>query len=116
MSQAAAVRLFVPQLLTSAAALIFTVPADPGTDLFEGGIVRFINTDVTGRTITAYAVPAGGSPLPANCVAFSMTVGTAVPIDVQLPLMGPGDMLYALASVTGVVSISQLGGILITDS
>ena len=117
MSQAASVLLFAPQLLSDAATLIFTVPTDPGVEILDFCVVQFVTNDSISRTVTAYAVPAGSSPLPANCVAYGMPVAiTNPPTKLQLPMMGPGDMLYALASVASVVSITQLSGVLKSES
>jgi hypothetical protein len=117
MSQASSIRFFVPQLLGNAAAVIFTVPTTPGTVLLDFCQVQFTNVDSTNRAVTVYAVPEGGAPLPENCIALGIPVPTLnQSVKLQLPMMEPGDMLYAFADVADKVSISQLSGVLSTES
>jgi hypothetical protein len=101
--------LFSPAQLTNAAATYYTVSAS--TTLYHGRI-RFTNTDTNTRTVTAYAVPASSAAAPSNCFLNAEGIAPNSHLDIDLPVMGPGAFLQALASANGVVTITQIDGVL----
>jgi hypothetical protein len=104
--------LFAPTVLTASAAVIYTAPASPSTTVLTNGRVRFTNTSAGARSITAYAVPAAGSPAAGNCFMNAEALAANAHVDVDVPLLGPGGTLQALADVTSDVTITALSGVL----
>ncbi len=54
-------KFFDPVQLGTSASTLLTIGAQPSQQLLRGGRIRFTNTTATAATVTAYAVPSGGS-------------------------------------------------------
>jgi hypothetical protein len=104
--------LFNPTVLTAEAAIIYTVPASPPTTTLANGRVRFTNTSNASQAVTLYAVPSAGTPGAGNCQMNAETLAANAHVDVDIPLMGPGGTLQALAGNASDVTISALAGLL----
>ena len=105
-------KLFQPTLLTAAAATIFTMPTDPATSVMKNGSVTMTNTDSSARTVTLYAVPAGGAASITNVFLSAVSIAAGASLTVNVPTLKAGDFLQGLASVTSVVNIQEIGGTL----
>ena len=107
------VQLFEPIVLTISDQTIYTVPLQPNTNLLRGGRIRFANSSSSAVQITAYAVPANASPSsPGNVFAPNLSVPINGFIDVDVPLLGPGDSIQALAGSGSAITVSAINGAL----
>jgi hypothetical protein len=104
--------LFAPTVLTTGAVVIYTVPASPATTTLANGRVRFTNTSSGSVSITLYAVPAAGSPGAGNCEMNAEALAQNTHVDVDVPLMGPGATIQALASAGTAITMSAIAGVL----
>lgn len=103
-------KFFPPTTLTLSAAVIYTVPATPVSNLFRGGRVRLTNSTSTPKTARLHAVPAAGALSDANAFFFDQTVPAFGYVDVDVPIMAAGDTIQALASATPGVNIQVMTG------
>jgi hypothetical protein len=101
---------FAPTVLTTSAATLFTVPATPTTMLLRGGRVRLTNTTAGPITVTAYAVPSGGSAADGNAFVKAKSVAANDYLDIDLPVMPAGAFLQALASASTSITAHMLSG------
>lgn len=102
--------LFAPTVLTASAAAIFTAPASPPTITISGMKVRFTNTSNATVSVTAYAVPSGGTAGPGNCCANAEPIAPNTHLDLVIPVLGLGGIFEALASTASEVTVTQLSG------
>lgn len=103
--------LFNPVQLTSTAVTLYTVAATPATLVLTRGRIRFTNTDSAGHSVTAYAIPSGGSPTVTNCFLNAEAIAANAHLDSDVPLLGPGGFIQAKADAANV-SASPLDGVL----
>jgi hypothetical protein len=104
--------LFNPQVLGTAAATIFTVPAAPASLTLARGRVRFTNTSGAAVSVTAYAIPLGGTAGPGTAYLNAESIAQNTHLDVDLPVLGPGGFLQALASAVTSITVHLLDGVL----
>lgn len=104
-------QLSAPVALTTTAQTIITAPTGATTAIVNG-VIRFSNTTAGGLTVTAYAVPNGGSAGTSNAFLSAETVGANAHLDSAFPQLGPQDTLQALASGAGV-TLSVLNGVIV---
>jgi hypothetical protein len=104
--------LFSPTVLTGSVATIYTVPATPTTTTLANGRVRFTNTANAPVSVTWYAVPASGTAGPGNCQGNAESIAANAHVDVDVPLMGPGGTIQALAGTANDITMSALAGVL----
>lgn len=104
-------QLFEPVVLGNSVALIYTNPASPTTSTLRNGRVRFTNTSSGPVSITAYAVPLAGAAGAGNCFMNAETLAANMHIDIDLPMLGPGDFISAFASAAASVTMSALDGV-----
>lgn len=114
MTQPVIQQLFEPFVLTAAAQVVYTAPAATQNlkPVIVGGRVRFANTSAGSVTVTAYAVPANGSPGAGNTFIPGVSIAANAYLDSDLPVLGPGDSFQALASAVTSITVTQLAGIL----
>ncbi len=106
-------QFFAPIVLTTADQTIYTVPTNPTSNLLRGGRVRFANSSSSAVQVTAYAVPANAAPTsPGNVFAPNISVPINGFIDVDVPLLGPGDSIQALAGSNSAITMSAINGAL----
>lgn len=103
-------KFFPPTVLGAAAATLYIVPAQPTTNLFRGGRIRFTNTTGAAATVTAYAVPVGGSAGPGNAFASVVTVPANGYVDVDVPIMAAGDFIQALSPTATAITAQPMAG------
>ena len=106
-------QFFEPVVLTTAIQTLYTVPNTPSSNLLRGGRIRFANSSTSAVQINAYAVPSGSSSLsPGNVFAPNISVPINGFIDIDVPLLGPGDSIQALAGVGAAITVSAINGAL----
>lgn len=105
-------QLFDPVALTAVAQTLYTVATNPDTTVLRSGRMRFTNVTGGAITVTAYAVPAGGAAANGNAFLLAKSVPANDFIDVDIPLMGPGDFLQALASAPASITATALDGVI----
>ena len=103
---------WLPTNLTTAAQTLYTVPSSPNTGAFARGRIRFTNYDGSNHTVTAYGVESGSLPANRNTFIAGETVNANSHLDTDIPVLGPGMYLSALASSNGVVNAQIIDGIL----
>lgn len=104
--------LFNPTVLTAAAATIYTVPAAPPT-LVAGNVrVRFTNTTAGAVSVTAYGIPSGGSAAAGNQFLNAVSIAGNAYLDVDVPALGPGGFMQALAGAVTSITVHQLNAVL----
>lgn len=102
---------FGPIALSTNVMTIYTVPATPNTNAFARGRMRFANTSNGSVNVTAYGVPSGGEAAVGNCFAFEIAVAANSYLDSDIPVLGPGMFIQALASGAGI-TVSMIDGML----
>lgn len=105
-------KFFSPVVLGTTVSTIYTVPAIPTTTILRGGRVRFSNTTTGPVTVTAYAVNSGGTASSSNAFLTTYTVTANSYVDVDVPLLAPGDSIQALAGATNSITMFALNGAL----
>jgi hypothetical protein len=103
-------QLFAPTVLTTSAATLFTAPATLTTTLLRGGRIRFTNTTAGAVTVTAHAIPSGGSAAAGNMFLQAKSIAANDYLDTDVPMLGPGGFVQALASANTSVTASALSG------
>lgn len=103
--------LFEPAALGNTVSTYYTVASSPASLTLYAARVRFTNTAAATRTVTLYAVPNAGTAGTANTVVSAKAIASHDFLDVDVPMMGPGDSIQALADTGAVVVISCLAGI-----
>lgn len=101
---------FVPTVLTTTAATLFTVPPQPANTLLRGGRVRFANTTGVAATVTAYAVPLAGTAAAGNAFVFTKTIAANDYLDVDMPVMPAGSFLQALSGTAASITAHMISG------
>jgi len=106
-------QLFEPVVLTTSDQILYTVPLTPTTNLLRGGRIRFSNSNGSAVQISAYSVPASATPeSPGNVFAPNISVPSNGFIDVDVPLLGPGDSIQAVAGLSNAITVSAINGAL----
>lgn len=103
-------KFFAPTVLSTAAGTLYTTPAQPTTTLLRGGRVRFTNTTASAASVTAYAVPSGGTPSASNAFLSGRSVPPNDYIDVDVPIIGPGDFISALSGTASAITAHAIAG------
>jgi hypothetical protein len=95
-------QMFEPLLLTAVVQTLFTAPASTNANfvaVVRRAKVRFSNTTAGALTVSAYAVPAGGT---AGDTTNAFMVAESIPanthVDVDVPMLMAGDFVQAKAS------------------
>ena len=101
---------FTPTVLGTSVGTLFTVPASPTSTLLRGGRMRFTNTTGAAVTVTAYAIPSGGSAADGNSFVKAKSIAANDYLDIDVPLMSPGGFVQALASAATSVTAHMLSG------
>ena len=105
-------KFFQPTVLGAGASVLYTVPAQPMSNLFRGGRVRFTNTTNAAASVTAHAVPAAGTAGAGNAFLSGITVPANSYVDSDVPIMAAGDTLQALCGTAATITAhAVLGGV-----
>lgn len=105
-------KVFQPAQLASSSGLLYTVPAAPTTNLLRNGRVRLTNTSASAVACTLNAVPAAGSASATNQFLPAVSIAANSWLEVDVPQMAAGDMLYGFASAATSVSIAAMDGVI----
>ncbi len=105
-------KLFLPQQLATAAAVIFTMPASPTTSILKNGRVRLTNTSAGPVSVTLYADVVGDASGADNCFLNAKSIAQNDFLDVDIPTMGAGDTLRGFASAATSITIHEIGGVI----
>lgn len=106
------VQMFAPTTLTTTAATLYTTPDFPTQQVLVHGVLRFVNTDVAQRTVTAYAVPSGGSATVTNTFCPALVVQPGNILDVAVPVLAAGSFIQAKVDSGTAVKVDALDGVL----
>lgn len=101
---------FAPQQLGTSAATLFTAPTSPASTLLRGGRIRFTNTTGAAVTVTAHAIPSGGTASAANMFLSAKSIAANDFLDVDVPILGPGGFVQALAGAATSITAHALSG------
>ena len=99
-----------PTVLNIVALTLYTVPVQPASNLFRGGRVRFVNTTMAATSVTAFAVPVGGSAVAGNMFLSGATVPANSYLDVDVPIMSAGDFIQAQAGTAATITAHAVFG------
>lgn len=103
-------KFFAPTVLTASAATLLTVPTLPASTLLRGARIRLTNTTTGPVTATVYAVPSGGTAAAGNALLSAKSIAGNDYIDIDVPIMGPGDFLQALAGAVTSITAHMISG------
>jgi len=104
-------QLFAAEDVDNAAPdVLFTVPSTPTSMLLINGRVRFANHTAGAVTITAWAVPASGSPANDNIALPQTSIGANSYLDVDVPQLGAGGTFQAQAGAATSITAQPLDG------
>lgn len=99
----------LPLQLGAAATVLFSMSSTAGQTL-NAGRLRFANTDTLTHFVTAYTGAAGPST---ECLSGE-PIAPGDYLDADMPVLGPGGSYSALADAANVVTVTQLGGVVIS--
>jgi hypothetical protein len=103
------VQMFPPTVLTATAATLFT---NTGFATLARGRIRFTNTSASPVQVTAYAVPSGATAGATNEFCPALAVLGNSNLDLDVPVLSPGDFIEAFASTASVITALSLDGVL----
>lgn len=106
-------KLFNPQLLGTTAALIYQLAATPASLELRGARLRFVNITGAAVTFTVYAVPNGNTVNANNSFATNVSVAAGSFFDIDVPVLGFGDALWALSGTASAMVLQFMNGTLI---
>jgi hypothetical protein len=106
------IQMFEPTVLGTEAESLYTAENGPSNQLLGAGRVRFTNTSNAQVTVTAYAVPTGGTAGASNTFLPGVAIPALSFMDVDIPVLGIGDSLQAMSNTASVVVASALNGVL----
>jgi hypothetical protein len=106
------IQMFAPTELTTSAATLYTNATGPAQQVLARGRIRFANTSGSAVTVTAYAVPSGGTAGVGNDFFPTQTIPANNFVDTDVPVLPIGSFIQALASTASVVTASALDGAL----
>ena len=102
---------FMPAtVLTTVVSTLFTLPTLPASTLLRGGRIRLTNTTGTAVTATLYAVPLAGTAAAGNVFYPGKSIPANDFIDVDMPLIGPGGFVQALAGAATSITAHMISG------
>lgn len=102
------IQIFPPTVLTATATTLYT---NIGFGVLARGRIRFTNTSAAPVQITAYAVPSGGTAGAGNVFCPGLVAPATSNLDVDVPVLNPGDFLSIFASTASVITASSLDGV-----
>lgn len=97
------------QIATGAAAVLYTMPTDPGTSVLKNGRIRLTNTTAGALTVSLYADVAATASGAANAFLDVYSIAAHTSAEVDIPTLKAGDTLRGLASGAGVTA-HEMGG------
>lgn len=104
-------KLFSPTTLTTGNTTLYTASAQPATLIVGNVRFRFANATITPAAVTAYAVPSGGSPGVGNIVLNGEAIAGNSHMDVDMPVLAPGDFYVAVSGTANAIVVSELAAV-----
>jgi hypothetical protein len=106
------IQLFDPNVVNSTTETLYTVPSTPTSTILRNARVRFANTTAGAVSITAWAVPSGGSAADATCCLPVVSIAAYGYIDVDVPVIAAGGTIRAQAGAATSITATSLDGFL----
>jgi hypothetical protein len=106
------IQMFTPTVLTTSAATLYTVSTGSAASVLARGRIRFTNTTAVAATVTAYGVPSAGTAGSGNNFCPTLSVPAYSNLDVDVPVIGEGGFIQALASAGTTVTAHAMDGVL----
>ncbi len=104
-------KFFAPTVLPiTTPATLLTVPASSPSMLLRGARIRLTNTTAVPATATLYAVPLAGTAGADNAFFPTKSIGANDYVDVDVPLMGPGEFIQAVAGTATSINAQMISG------
>lgn len=107
-------QMFLPTVLTTSPATLFTSNQGASTSLFMRGRIRFTNTSAAAVTVNAWGIPSGGTEANGNNFCPSLSIPAGSNLDLDVPVLAFGGFIQASASAATSVTAHSLDGILFT--
>lgn len=104
-------QMFPPTVLTTSAATLYT-SSGLSSSITQQGRIRFTNTSGAVVSVTAYAVPTGGTAGVGNCFCDAEAVPAGKSLDIDVPSLIFGQFVQALASANTSVTVQAMAGVL----
>lgn len=111
MSSLTIVQLFAPTVLTTSAATLYAIGSTPSTVVLRNGRIRFTNTTAGPVSVTAYAIQSAGTAGAGNAFLNGETIAPNSHLDSDIPMLGAGGFVQALASANTSVTATALDGV-----
>lgn len=102
--------LFSVTQLTDVASTLYTVPSNVSNQTLQDLQIKFANTGTGSDTVTAYAVPDGGSATLANAICVDLAIPPNDYVLIPVERLPAGATIQALASTTSVINAAPIGG------
>lgn len=103
-------QFMAPTVLTTSAATLFTVPSVPASSLLRGGRIRLTNTTAGAVTVTLHGIPSGGTASDGNAFVKAKSVAANDYLDIDIPILGPGGFVQALAGAATSITAHMISG------
>ena len=112
MTSVTRVALFSPQNVNNASpTTLITVASTPSDTLLINGVVRFINHTGSAVTVTAWAVPSGGSVGNPTIALPTTSIGANSYIDVPVPQIAAGGTFEAQSGSASAITAQPIDGV-----
>lgn len=89
---------------------LLTVPSTPATSLLINGLVHFINDTAGAVTITAWAVPSGGTAGHTNICLPVTSIPANSTLPMAIPQIAAGGILQAQAGAANSITAQPMDG------
>lgn len=107
------VKMFDPiMLVSSGLTTLYTVPIAPSSMVLGRARVRFTNVTAYQQVVSAYDVPHGQAAGTGNLNLSMVPVAANGYLDVDMPVLGPGGSIVALAGADNSVVVHSMDGVL----
>lgn len=107
-------QMFLPTVLTTSPATLFTSNIGATTGVFMRGRIRFANTSASAVTVNAWGIPSGGTEANGNNFCPNQSIPAGQFLDVDVPVLAFGGFIQASASAASAVTAHSLDGVLFT--
>lgn len=103
--------LFTPKIIDNVAPDdVFLMPTTPATSLLVNGRVRFSNVTAGAITITAWAIPSGGTAINGTLCLPTVSISANSYLDMDIPQLGVSGKLQARAGAAASINVQPMDG------
>lgn len=106
------IQMFLPIVLGTTPTALYTMPTSPPAVVLGRGRVRFTNVTSSPQVVTAYDIPAGGSPATQNTNMAMVSIGPNAYLDVDMPQLAVGGSYSALAGASNAIVAHSMDAVL----